>query len=108
MKHTPGPWCIKEREPAATSYGAAHAEKTLSINGPKGRVARAFVGEVPFNEALANARLIAAAPAMLEKLRDIYKNMEHRPGDCYSDDYQGVCVCGKDSLGQFLKEVDNG
>lgn len=61
-KHTPGPWFVRERNPEDNSI-AIDAEKHYAI---------ARVAPKPFykpNEQEWNARLIAAAPDLLDALR---------------------------------------
>ena len=61
MKHTPGPWRVYQSK----------RFPTIAINGDKGsvRVANTY-GELDFQRQMANARLIAAAPAMYKALED--------------------------------------
>lgn len=62
IKHTPGPW---ESEHMHTAI--CKGDMTL---------ARVYYGEGrTYEESCANARLIAAAPEMLEKLVDVMKNL---------------------------------
>jgi hypothetical protein len=63
MTHTPGPWCV--------AFGAR-----LEIHGPKDEIGwpKSIVwnaGLCTDKESQANARLIAAAPDMLEALENI-------------------------------------
>jgi hypothetical protein len=72
MKHTPGPWRINtairagefDVKDANSSGGHAPIAK---VRGDKRRTA---------NQALANARLIAAAPDLLEALKDMLPELE--------------------------------
>jgi hypothetical protein len=57
MKHTPGPWEV----------GGAFSNKTYVVAG-EGCIARCDDGEEGYDH-LANARLIAAAPDLLEALK---------------------------------------
>lgn len=52
-----------------------------------------------------NARLIAAAPEMLEALKRV-KPPGHRAGDCYSDDYMGKCVCGLEIIEAAIAKAE--
>jgi hypothetical protein len=72
-KHTPGPWTVG----VAGRYGTANANIIFS-NGGEGSVATVYglpmhtkLEEVDpkYAEGMANARLIAAAPEMLEALQ---------------------------------------
>jgi hypothetical protein len=71
-KHTPGPWI------AASYYDGM---ETLAVTAGSASIAsvimqpRGTPDDVP--EALANARVIAAAPRMLEALRLILGQLEH-------------------------------
>ena len=64
MKHTPGPWKIGMR-PGPIVYGPM-GEQVCNMRAPL------LIEE----ENLANARLIAAAPAMLEALKDAIYHLE--------------------------------
>ncbi len=59
MEHTPGPWRVENRE---------HALGELAIMSSNGWVACAATMNEGLVNAEANARLIAAAPEMLEAL----------------------------------------
>lgn len=59
MKHTPGPWILKQ-----TRDG-----KAILING--GHVGEVHSDDIDTDEAWSNANLIAAAPEMLEALQFI-------------------------------------
>lgn len=62
MKHTPGPWkAIAYQGHAATSIISDHAEQTIQIAECSGFGRHS-------NECLADARLIAAAPDLVEAL----------------------------------------
>lgn len=66
--HTPGPWKI---HPYINNFGGRNETKDV---GPSGRAVCEVFGafEAPFGaESEANARLIAAAPEMLEALRTL-------------------------------------
>jgi hypothetical protein len=75
-KHTPGPWTVGARG----KYGTHNANIIFS-NGGEGSVATVYglpmhtnLEEVDpkYAEGMANARLIAAAPELLEALREAY------------------------------------
>jgi hypothetical protein len=62
--HTPGPWRLAD----------AHNPRVILIDGPHGAV-----GEFVDFRKMADARLIAAAPAMLYALQNIYANAAESP-----------------------------
>ena len=77
-KHTPGPWFVQDI-PTASIY--------ISPAGGRPSVALALTKvNVPAGETMANARLIAAAPDLLEALRYLLDN----DGDCSAD---GIATC---------------
>lgn len=94
-KHTPGPWKVSDTI-------ALQIESAVT----KREICDWYVNERTEQEDLANARLIAAAPEMLEALKLAYKSMEHRNGDCYSNDYMGKCCCGKDRVKQAIAKAE--
>jgi len=70
-KHTPAPWTVKSKEIAAHAYGKA---KTVYAACKDGK---------PIPPSKANARLIAAAPELLEALKWMLE--EYREdGNCNS------------------------
>jgi len=64
-QHTPGPWQVS---PAPSSIKGAKTSLSI-IRNIGGYVATAYPGGMQREEAEANARLIAAAPDLLEALR---------------------------------------
>ena len=64
-KHTPGPWIMRPVDPHA-AYGSR--DVTTRGNGLVAQVWSGFRGDPAI--AVANARLIAAAPDLLDALRD--------------------------------------
>ena len=65
-KHTPGPWIQRgERVDAQRNHvcGGVNQESVLALSRPP-------------EERLANARLIAAAPEMLEALQAVWSDLE--------------------------------
>jgi hypothetical protein len=60
MKHTPGPWTV----------GTSDDHWKREVRGESGK-AVAFSGCFPIAEAHANAKLISAAPELLEALKDV-------------------------------------
>ena len=70
-KHTPGPWVIQE-----TNFAQ---QKNVYAQADKPPIATVY-GSTGENEA--NARLIAAAPEMLEALRNLLDETMHATHDC--------------------------
>lgn len=71
-KHTPGPWLIGKRSPGGYSLINADGWQSLA------RVVTVMEGDNrPFAEGVANARLIAAAPDLLEALKELLDQDEH-------------------------------
>ena len=98
MKHTAGPWKAEEWDyPTAT---APH--KDLVIVGDEFRIAvldRDTTGDNPYTitaeQAQANARLIAAAPDMLEALKYVVKyhrDHDSGEGELYGLDHVTTCI----------------
>ena len=70
--HTPGPWNVGRGEFTTTESGIVFTR----INGPKmGIVATAYAHDRNIDECEANARLIAAAPELLEALQTLKKEL---------------------------------
>jgi len=64
--HTPGPWPITE-----TGDGKRFVIGEGLVGGPKGyEVAEVYSDDAPYEETIANARVIAAAPDLLDELRE--------------------------------------
>ena len=84
MKHTPGPWRIGTAPP--------NGEQAIgTIRGMMVAVATTGVGME--NETLANARLIAEAPEMLQALRSIaaITTCADQDQDAMCAEIQGIC-----------------
>ncbi len=80
MTHTPGPWTVQSLETAHNDYCDW---PTFAVRSAKTNVCLATVGKVDHYESErneANARLIAAAPDMLEALQALFENcaMTHK------------------------------
>ena len=63
-KHTKGPWTVSEQFEGTQ----------VKISGPEGWLCVALAYGDTNEEAQANARLIAAAPKLLETLKELYAN----------------------------------
>ncbi len=71
-KHTPGPWYVSKRNPLRVIESGPRA-LTLATVGTNGHGVTAEGAQA---EAEANARLIAAAPELLDALRDAMQAVE--------------------------------
>jgi len=79
-EHTPGPWAVGPDLEVVYEPNGCRVTYPLSITSMKGRT----------DEDRANARLIAAAPEMLESLKDLLTVMEH----CDEGQYQSYLGSG--------------
>jgi hypothetical protein len=74
MPHTPGPWTQAGAQIAAFGEAAANI---CTVSSPRSSAwvgaAPVEVGDPDFDEAYANARLIAAAPALLAALKELHR-----------------------------------
>ena len=70
MKHTPGPWVV--------CRGVVHQIPVASVAMDGLKLNVAHVAGIRNGEALANARLIAAAPNLLEALQDVCARLLYR------------------------------
>lgn len=75
-KHTPGPWYVEFGE--AYNVRADHGGIVAQIHNLKGR--HGIGGRIDANEASSNARLIAAAPDLLEALQRSLNWLASYPG----------------------------
>ena len=78
-KHTPGPWTVEPpsgRQPRTTIW-KWHPKRAFGENV---WVATIYGGEVSDDESEANARLIAAAPALLDAARRVVSGVPHPDG----------------------------
>lgn len=96
-KHTPGPW------------SAAHSEKTFGVVVcPKGNyVADAYYrsDEDGNNETAANARLIAAAPELLEALVQAKAEIIELLAGESCDHSVGICYCQTNNRLSMIEEA---
>jgi hypothetical protein len=72
MTHTPGPWTADRRG----SHGVANYTVIGTPENAHAEIARVYHGD-RFANGETNARLIAAAPDLLEALREIVANTTH-------------------------------
>lgn len=87
-KHTPGPWHVGKYRSGHTKIGHVFAEIVVGqIDGQDQHAHICYTFNSDIGESLANARLIAAAPELLEALRIIALKgdlclCEHDDDDC--------------------------
>lgn len=79
-KFTEGPWKVISgvHEDSGEMYDAG--ETWVNVNGPDGVIADCLHGgclSADEDEALANAKLIAAAPELLEALKELHHYCDH-------------------------------
>ena len=90
--HTPGPWSL---HPALTEKTADQV--SIAIETPRGRLSISAHGLPKKGEMLANAHLIAAAPALLEAaaaaLVEMAETCEELTGNSVSCDHFGNGHC---------------
>lgn len=77
-KHTPGPWHLVKADPGEVwSYEIVATEPEDRDRNPGGHVIAQVLwtgeGTTVFRDGLANARLIAAAPRLLDECREIIR-----------------------------------
>ena len=89
--HTPGPWRYEAAEPAGVNLKRAHW-RVGQADAPARGVALAFGDDE------ANARLIAAAPDMLEALKDIIEQAERSIRPLPPDLADSIRVFGKQAV----------
>lgn len=68
-RHTPGPWFVSTSVPTVFALHGSPARNRFSANLQAGRQ-----DDAPLAELIANARLIAAAPDLLEALEGLCRN----------------------------------
>jgi hypothetical protein len=93
MKHTPGPWIVDDKFPLTVRPTISSTDERYPGPCPVANVSLVDIGilrgahgneAVPFEEAKANARLIAAAPELLELLSIMFDAYENGV-PCYED-----------------------
>ena len=87
IKHTPGPWYVLNGCDIFTDLGAKNAEDTSAPHNDGWHIADVDMGGLCLAELSANARLIAAAPELLDALEHSQRLFE-RLGLQSSDEYQ--------------------
>ena len=92
-KHTPGPWRIDSKDDSHVVAG--HGPATMSV------AVASFSGVSPDDEDKANARLIAAAPDLLEALEEL-ENVLHHAGPCQ------CCTGNSESRSQLRGRNEDG
>ena len=111
MTHTPGPWNFAR----AVKPGANEENNHLIYNGEKRHIAEVFQYQehdfiIELAEASANARLIAAAPELLEALKKakgaIITLEINALGWSYTDDKQRYSL-RDELLSNISKAIDN-
>ena len=50
----------------------------------------------------------AQRDALLAALKRMVANAKHRTGDCYSNEYHGVCICGLDAARAAIAACEKG
>lgn len=48
----------------------------------------------------------SVVPEMMAALKSTLLRAPHRQGDCYSDDYAGKCICGREELGRLIDRAE--
>lgn len=79
-KHTPGPWTVTTGKHTETTDLYDKGDTWFNVNGEDGIIADVCFGRCLGNDeedALANAKLIAAAPEMLEVMTTLYVTMKN-------------------------------
>jgi hypothetical protein len=101
---TPGPWDIQ-----AHAYDKRIAVGIGLVEGPNGYdVAEVYADDCDRDEALANARLIAAGPEMVEALRRwMHTGCPNCSGDCGSAN-PPVMSCIMVETSRLLARIDGG
>lgn len=89
--HTEGPWAIGMRGGANSNlvytYDGATPHQDTPICSVFGLYMHCDINEQKDCEGMANARLIAAAPEMLEALRDIYNDLKQGAIPNHNDEW---------------------
>lgn len=99
-KHTPGPWAITEKR--LTAGATLNVWSPRDAEGSHFVVARVDAG-LSHEEGGANARLIAAAPFLLEALTTILRLNTTQGVTC--DEYEAAETAGFAAIAEATKEV---
>ncbi len=84
MKHTPGPWIPWK------AHGGKYLPIVATVQGKSAQIGRAeLFGQISDEECEANARLIAAAPELLE----LAETLPIYPIECKHDEEPWYCDC---------------
>lgn len=79
-KHTPGPWAITNTADIFTPLGATNAEGIAAVSNDGWHIADCDMGALCLDEVSANARLISAAPDLLEALEGLVACIDETRG----------------------------
>ena len=79
-KNTPAPWRVVNGSDVFTDLGANNADGVAAEWNDGWHIADCSVSELSYSEINANAKLIAAAPALLEALEEITNAFIHLYG----------------------------
>lgn len=91
MTHTKGPWPIEQ-----TGDGKRYLIGNGLVEGPNGyEVAEVYSDDCDPDEALANAKLIAAAPELLEAVKALLAEAKERGGALSNGEKLGCVAIGK-------------
>lgn len=80
-KHTPGPWFVFNGTDIFTGLGAKNAAGDECEPNDGWLIADAGITDLNYDEVMANARLIAAAPKLLMALRHLEHNARKSGAD---------------------------
>lgn len=95
MKHTPGPWIIEKR---VNTFSFV-----INSDNPRKCIADSWDINTGPIETEANARLIAAAPELLEALKDLYAQACGMPKSCGHD---FTCICPGDKAKAAIAKAE--
>lgn len=100
LQHTPGPWTVTDTGRRVDGpFGTAFGEGTQPI-------ADVRVPNDSKNQRLANAKLIAAAPEMLDALKTIAGILDHQFTNGVDDDSERRLMEAHDAMKEVIAKVD--